>query len=58
LAITFAGLAIKARALRFDAHLNTQRDLPPDDQDWPEYVMNEFVAEIERLAAAELPEGV
>jgi hypothetical protein len=51
---TFAGLAVKARALRFDAHLHTQCDLPSEDQDWPEYVMNQFVAEIERLAAAEL----
>jgi hypothetical protein len=49
---TFAGLAIKARALRFDAHLSTQCDLPLKDQDWPEQVMNEFVAEIDRLAAA------
>jgi hypothetical protein len=49
---TFAGLAVKARALRFDAHLSTQCDLPPKDQDWPEQVMNEFVAEIDRLAAA------
>jgi hypothetical protein len=53
---TFAGLAVKARALRFDAHLSTMCDLPPEDQDWPEYVMNEFVAEIDRLAAAELSE--
>jgi hypothetical protein len=50
-----AGLAVKARALRFDTHLSTQCDLPPKDQDWPEHVTNEFVAEIERLAAAELP---
>jgi hypothetical protein len=49
---TFAGLAVKARALRFDAHLSTQCDLPLKDQDWPEQVMNGFVAEIERLAAA------
>jgi hypothetical protein len=48
---TFAGLAVKARALRFDTHLSTQCDLPPEDQDWPEQVMNEFVAEIDRLAA-------
>jgi hypothetical protein len=53
---TFAGLAVKARALRFDALLNAQCDLPQEDQDWPEYVMNEFVAEIDRLAAAELSE--
>jgi hypothetical protein len=52
---TFAGLAVKARALRFGVHLNTQCDLPPEDQDWPEYVMNQFVAEIDRLAAAALP---
>jgi hypothetical protein len=52
---TFAGLAVKARALRFDAHLDTQRDLPLGDQDWPEHVMNEFVAEIEALAAAAEP---
>jgi hypothetical protein len=49
---TFAGLAVKARALRFDAHLSTQCDLPEKDQDWPEYVMNEFVAELDRLASA------
>jgi hypothetical protein len=28
LAKTFAGLAVKARALRFDTHLSTQCDLP------------------------------
>jgi hypothetical protein len=53
---TFAGLAVKARALRFDTHLSTRCDLPPEDQDWPEQVMNELVAEIDRLAAAELSE--
>lgn len=51
---TFAGLAVKARALRFDAHLSTQCDLPEKDQDWPEEVMNQFVAETERLASANL----
>lgn len=50
---TFAGLAVKARALRYDTHLSTQCDLPPEDQDWPEQVMNEFVAEIGRFAAAQ-----
>jgi hypothetical protein len=54
---TFADLAVKARALRFDTHLSTECDLPEKDQDWPEHAMNEFVAEIERLAAAELPRG-
>jgi hypothetical protein len=48
---TFAGLAVKARALRFDAHLSTQCDLPLEDQDWPEQVMNQFVAELDRLAS-------
>jgi hypothetical protein len=42
---TFAELAVKARALRFDTHLSTQCDLPEKDQDWPEEVMNQFVAE-------------
>jgi hypothetical protein len=54
---TFAGLAVKARALRFGAHLNTQCDLPPEDQDWPEQVMNQFVAELDRLAAVEPPQA-
>jgi hypothetical protein len=49
---TFADLAVKARALRFDAHLSSQRDLPEKDQDWPEEVMNKFVAELDRLASA------
>jgi hypothetical protein len=53
---TFAGLAVKARASRYDIYLGTQCDRPPEDQDWPEYVMNQFVAEIERLAAAALSE--
>lgn len=47
---TFAGLAVKARALRFDTHLDTQCDLPPRDQDWPEHVMNQFIDELDRLA--------
>jgi hypothetical protein len=50
---TFAELAVKARALRFDAHLSTQCDLPEKDQDWPEQVMNEFVAELDCLASVE-----
>jgi hypothetical protein len=49
---TFAELAVKARALRFDTHLSTQCDLPEKDQDWPEEVMNQFVAELDRLASA------
>jgi hypothetical protein len=44
--------AVKARALRFDAHLSSQCDLPEKDQDWPEEVMNKFVAELDRLASA------
>jgi hypothetical protein len=49
---TFAGLAVKARALRFNTHLDTQISLPLDEQDWPERMMDLFVAEMERLAAA------
>jgi hypothetical protein len=49
---TFADLAVKARALRFDAHLSSQCDLPEKDQDWPEEVMNKFIAELDRLASA------
>jgi hypothetical protein len=48
---TFAGLAIKAGALQYDMGLSTQCDLPEEDQDWQERVMNYFVAEMERLAA-------
>jgi hypothetical protein len=54
-ATTIVGLAVKARALRFDTHLSTQCDLQEKDQDWPERVMSQFIAEIERLAAADLP---
>jgi hypothetical protein len=50
---TFAGLAVKARALRFDTSLDLQDDRLPKDQDWPERVMNEFIAELDRLAKAE-----
>jgi hypothetical protein len=53
---TFAGLAVKARALRYDTYLSTQCNLPEEDQDWAEFVMNQFVAELERLAAAALNE--
>jgi hypothetical protein len=52
---TLAGLAVKARALRYDTFLSTQCDLPRENQDWPEEIMNQFVAEIDRLAAADLP---
>jgi hypothetical protein len=52
-ATTFTGLAVKARALRFDTYLSTQGHLPEADQDWPEFCVNKFVAEIERLAEAE-----
>jgi hypothetical protein len=51
LAKTFAGVAVKARALRFNTHLHTQTSLPSDEQDWPERMMNLFVAEIEWFAA-------
>jgi hypothetical protein len=54
---TFAGLAVKARALRYDTFLSTQCDLPREDQDWPEEIMNQFVADLDRLAAAELPQA-
>jgi hypothetical protein len=49
---TFAGLAVKARALRFDTSLDLQDDRLPKDQDWPERVMHEFIAELDRLASA------
>jgi hypothetical protein len=49
---TFAGVAVKARALRFDTHLDSQTSLPLDEQDWEDGVMNRFVAEMERLAAS------
>jgi hypothetical protein len=49
---TLAGLADKARALRYDTALSKQRDLPEEDQDWDAWAMNQFVAEIERLAAS------
>jgi hypothetical protein len=49
---TFAGVAVKARALRFNSHLDTQTSLPLDEQDWPERIMDLFVAEMERLAAS------
>jgi len=47
---TFAGLAVKARALRFDTSLDLQDDRPLADRDWPEKVMHQFVAELDRLA--------
>ncbi len=50
---TFAGLAVKARALRFDTSLDLQDDRFPEDQDWPERVMGQFIAELDRLASAE-----
>jgi hypothetical protein len=53
LAKTFAGLAVKARVVRFAAGLDMQGDRLPKDQDWPEQVMNQFVAELDRLASAE-----
>jgi hypothetical protein len=49
---TWAGLAIKARALRFDTMLDFECG-PENEQDWPELVMDAFVAEIERLTASE-----
>jgi hypothetical protein len=52
LAKTFAGLAVKACELHFDTHLSTQCDFPEEDQDWQERVMSQFVAELDRLAAA------
>jgi hypothetical protein len=33
--------------------LGWQCDLPEEDQDWQEQVMNQFVAELDRLAEAE-----
>jgi hypothetical protein len=50
---TFAGVAVKARALRFDMGLDPPKaDHLQEDQDWPEQVMNQFVSEVERLASA------
>jgi hypothetical protein len=48
---TFAGLAIKARVLAYDAGLD-MRDLPEEKQDGPEKAMNQFIAELDRLASA------
>jgi hypothetical protein len=48
---TFAGLAVKARTLRFDTSLDLQGDRLPKDQDWPEQVMNQLLAEFDRLAS-------
>jgi hypothetical protein len=49
-ASTFAGLAVKARALRHDCHLGDEMAMPEEDQDRPERCMNRFIAEVERLA--------
>jgi hypothetical protein len=38
--------------VRFDTALDLQGDRLPKDQDWPDRVMNEFVAELDRLAKA------
>ena len=48
---TFAGLAIKARVLAYDAGID-RRDIPEEKLDGPEQAMNLFIAELERLASA------
>lgn len=44
------GLAVKARVLKVELSLDKQDDLPADEQDWDVFVMNDFIAELERLA--------
>jgi hypothetical protein len=44
---TFAGIAVKARAVRFDAALDMRGD------DWQVQILDEFIAELDRLAKAE-----
>ncbi|MGB8901682.1 MAG: hypothetical protein WCC90_21645 [Methylocella sp.] len=46
---TFAGLAVKARALRFDTGFDNKSNVPEDDLDWPQVAVNNFPDEIERL---------
>jgi hypothetical protein len=46
---TFAGLAVKARALRFDTGFDNKSNVPEDDLDWPQVAVNNFLDEIERL---------
>lgn len=51
---TFAGLAVKLRALRYILfQTDDQTNIPADEQDWDRLQINLLVAEVERLAAAE-----
>jgi hypothetical protein len=52
---TFAGLAVKARALRYAMGVRPEGELPGEPQDYQETAMNLFVSEVERLANAERP---
>lgn len=54
---TFAGIAVKARALRWDCMLFCEHDLTRNEQDWPEQVMTDFVDEMERLGAEEIKQS-
>lgn len=51
---TFAGIAVKAKGLRWDCSLYGDMNLPKDMQDWQEQVMSDFCESMERLAADEM----
>ena len=50
-ATTIAGLAVKARVVRFDTFSPWEFTDPPEDMDWGPKVFPDFLAEIDRLAS-------
>ena len=48
----FAGLAVKARVLRYDSFKNGDFAVPEVDMDWGPKCFHQFAAEIDRLARA------
>ena len=51
-AATPAGLVVKAKALRWDACLYGDDELPVEEWDWDKECVHLFIAELQRFAAA------
>ncbi len=52
---TFAGIAVKARVLRYETGHSWKQYIEPEDPGYDVEMMNEFVAELDQLAAAHEP---